>query len=312
MKLIDKLKMPTALPDGKSRLTYAVLATLFGGLGIHNFYAGNPEKAKAQLTIGLIGLCCCCQPLYILSIISAMIDVITVTAYSILKPGTLPMGAASVAPTTPKPKDAAAKKPFPVKLVVIAAIVLFIGLPIVGGIVITVVGVAGGLAATSAVEKAFDSDYEKWVADDQNVSGAKQLETTEQRAIIKPSKSATSTNDAKNLTPDQKTDRLMAQLRKVLGNSGLVTVALATVQEKADQCQGDYKTKCVLIEMMGLQNKIPGGVVPDLPDPNGNGALEKYLKAREIDGIGTIMCMYHVLTDEEQKSVSDEVRKLMK
>ena len=40
--------------------------------------------------------------------------------------------------------------------------------------------------------------------------------------------------------------------------------------------------------------------------------LEKYLKAREIDGIGTIMCMYHVLTDEEQKSVSDEVRKLMK
>ena len=118
--------------------------------------------------------------------------------------------------------------------------------------------------------------------------------------------------DAKPLTPEQKVSCLMSQLKKVLGNSMTVSAALASIQEKVDQVQGDYKTKCVLMEMMGLQNKIQGGVVPDLPDPNGKGALEKYLKARELDAVGTIMCMYHVLSDEEQKSVADEVRKLMK
>jgi len=123
---------------------------------------------------------------------------------------------------------------------------------------------------------------------------------------------STASNSIERLTPEQKVKRLMTQLRKVLGNSMEVSLALAAIQEKVDKVTGDYKTKCVLQEMFGLQNKIPGGVIPDLTDPNGNGALEKYLKEREIGGIGALMCMYHMLSDEEQKSVSDEVRKLMK
>ena len=104
----------------------------------------------------------------------------------------------------------------------------------------------------------------------------------------------------------------MAQLKKVLGNSIEVSVALASIQEKVDQVPGDYKTKCVLQEMFGLQNKIPGGVIPDLPDTNGNNALADYLKARDLGDVGTIMCMYHCLSDEEQASVAEEVRKMMK
>ena len=54
------------------------------------------------------------------------------------------------------------------------------------------------------------------------------------------------------------------------------------------------------------------GIVPDLPDPNGNGALAEYLKVRGIDDVGNIMCMYHMLKDKEQAAVAEEVRKLLK
>ena len=110
--------------------------------------------------------------------------------------------------------------------------------------------------------------------------------TTTENAIDKPAKVEQSYKKpsaqqiSKPLTPEQKVTRLMSQLKKVLGNSFEVSIALAAIQEKADQVPGDYKTKCVLQEMFGLQNKIPGGVIPDLPDTNGNNALADYLKAR--------------------------------
>ena len=38
----------------KSRATYVVLAIFFGGLGIHNFYAGYAGRGVAQLLLSLI------------------------------------------------------------------------------------------------------------------------------------------------------------------------------------------------------------------------------------------------------------------
>jgi len=122
---------------------------------------------------------------------------------------------------------------------------------------------------------------------------------------------STPSESPKRLTPDQKVDRLMAQLRKVLGNSMEVSAALVALQAKIDQLPGDYKVKCVLQEMMGNSYRR-SGIVPDLPDPNGNGALAEYLKVRGIDDAGNIMCMYHMLKDKEQAAVAEEVRKLLK
>jgi len=122
---------------------------------------------------------------------------------------------------------------------------------------------------------------------------------------------STSVEKAARLSPDQKVSRLMAQLRKRLGNGIEASVALAAIQEKADHLQGDYKVKCVLMEMMG-NSYNRSGIVPDLPDPNGNGALAEYLKVRGIDDAGNIMCMYHMLKDKEQAAVAEEVRKLLK
>ena len=116
---------------------------------------------------------------------------------------------------------------------------------------------------------------------------------------------------AQRLTPEQKARRLMVQLKKVLGNSMEVSAALVALQAKVDQLPGDYKVKCVLQEMMGNSYRR-SGIVPDLPDPNGNGALAEYLKARGIDDAGNIMCMYHMLNDKEQTAVAEEVRKLLK
>ena len=122
---------------------------------------------------------------------------------------------------------------------------------------------------------------------------------------------STPSESPKRLSPDQKVSRLMAQLRKRLGNSIEASVALAAIQEKADHLQGDYKVKCVLMEMMG-NSYNRSGIVPDLPDPNGNGALAEYLKVRGIDDAWNIMCMYHMLKDKEQAAVAEEVRKLLK
>ena len=391
MKLFDKLKAPVVMPDDKSRLTYATLAFLFGGIGVHNFYVGNSEKAKAQLASGLIGLCCCCLPLYILSIISAWLDVVTVTAGAIMKTGVT--GATDSQPKAKPEKIPAAtaaeepkeKKPFPVKMVVIIAVILFIVLPLVGSIVLFVSAHAG----ISAVEELEAASYAKLAAEvgkhttkfaqpashpsapstqtgrldaaeqtkrlldqlrrETKKMGAESAAATIESVLnmtsvenrpeilrqslkeldIEPCVSAdgrfvgstttcptanlassSTPSSTERLTPEQKTKRLMAQLRKELGNSMTVSVALAALQEKADLAQGDYKTKVVLIEMMG--NSYRNGIVPDLPDPNGNGALAEYLKVRGIDDVGKIMCMYHMLTDQEQASVADEVRKLMK
>lgn len=122
---------------------------------------------------------------------------------------------------------------------------------------------------------------------------------------------STLSESPKRLTPDQKVGRLMAQLNKVLGNSMEVSAALVALQAKIDQLPGDYKVKCVLQEMMGNSYRR-SGIVPDLPDPNGNGALAEYLKVRGIDDAGNIMCMYHMLKDKEQAAVAEEVRKLLK
>ncbi len=122
---------------------------------------------------------------------------------------------------------------------------------------------------------------------------------------------STLSESPKRLTPDQKVGRLMVQLKKVLGNSMEVSAALVALQAKVDQLPGDYKVKCVLQEMMGNSYRR-SGIVPDLPDPNGNGALAEYLKVRGIDDAGNIMCMYHMLNDKEQTAVAEEVRKLLK
>lgn len=77
MKLIDDLKRKDVkLPEGKSATTYTVLAILLGAYGVHNLWAGNEEKGKAQLICGLIG-CCCIFPAWI-SWATAIMDVITI------------------------------------------------------------------------------------------------------------------------------------------------------------------------------------------------------------------------------------------
>ena len=79
MKLIDDLKSnDVKLPAGKSFTTYVVLAIFLGGFGVHNFWAGNQDKAKAQLIIGVVGFFCCCGLGPTVSWITAIIDVITV------------------------------------------------------------------------------------------------------------------------------------------------------------------------------------------------------------------------------------------
>jgi TM2 domain-containing membrane protein YozV len=40
--------------SAKSRITYILLGLFFGGLGIHNFYAGYKAKAVAQLLITVL------------------------------------------------------------------------------------------------------------------------------------------------------------------------------------------------------------------------------------------------------------------
>ena len=79
MKLIDDLKRnDVKLPAGKSFTTYVVLGILLGAYGVHNFWAGNEEKAKAQLITGLVGVFCCCGLLAFVSWITAIMDIMTI------------------------------------------------------------------------------------------------------------------------------------------------------------------------------------------------------------------------------------------
>lgn len=43
-------------PAGKSKIAAGVLALVFGGMGVHNFYLGYTGKGVAQLLISLISL----------------------------------------------------------------------------------------------------------------------------------------------------------------------------------------------------------------------------------------------------------------
>ena len=78
MNLIADLKRKDIkLPEDKKAITYVILAIFLGNFGIHNFYAANKEKAKAQLIMGIVGLVCCCFPLTIISLVTAWIDIAT-------------------------------------------------------------------------------------------------------------------------------------------------------------------------------------------------------------------------------------------
>jgi len=69
MKLIDDLKSKDiSLPADKSAVTYVLLAVFLGAYGVHNLWAGNADKGKAQLIIGF----CCCAPIIW---ITALLDI---------------------------------------------------------------------------------------------------------------------------------------------------------------------------------------------------------------------------------------------
>lgn len=62
---IEKIKAEMAnkqltLPADKSATTYVLLAILLGGFGVHNLWAGNSERGKLELIVGLVGAACCC------------------------------------------------------------------------------------------------------------------------------------------------------------------------------------------------------------------------------------------------------------
>lgn len=69
MKLIDDLKSKDiSLPADKPALVYVLLAVFLGAYGVHNLWAGNADKGKAQL---IIGFCCCAPIVYI----TALLDI---------------------------------------------------------------------------------------------------------------------------------------------------------------------------------------------------------------------------------------------
>lgn len=50
------INLSTGIPEGhKSKLAAILLAFFLGGLGVHNFYLGNTNKAIAQLLLTAIG-----------------------------------------------------------------------------------------------------------------------------------------------------------------------------------------------------------------------------------------------------------------
>lgn len=77
MKIIDDLKANVSLPESKDRTVYTVLAILLGSYGVHNFYAGNKDKAIAQLLLGTLG-CCLCGVGPLVSFVTAIMDAVNV------------------------------------------------------------------------------------------------------------------------------------------------------------------------------------------------------------------------------------------
>ena len=75
MNIVDTLKSHVTLPEGKDKTVYIILAILLGAYGVHNFWAGNQEKAKAQLIAGIIGTLLCGVGVW-LSWITAILDVV--------------------------------------------------------------------------------------------------------------------------------------------------------------------------------------------------------------------------------------------
>jgi len=57
----------------KSRSAYVILAILFGGLGIHNFYAGRGGCGVTQLLLSLFTCGLCTLPMYIWALFEALI-----------------------------------------------------------------------------------------------------------------------------------------------------------------------------------------------------------------------------------------------
>lgn len=75
-QIIDALKSKVTLPEGKDKTVYILLAIFLGGFGVHNFWAGNEAKAKAQLICGLAAICCI--PLGIVGVVTAILDIVEV------------------------------------------------------------------------------------------------------------------------------------------------------------------------------------------------------------------------------------------
>ena len=68
----------TLYPDQKDRLTYILLGLFLGGLGIHNFYAGESSKGVIKLLLTLL-LGWLIVPIFIVGI-WALIEICTVKA----------------------------------------------------------------------------------------------------------------------------------------------------------------------------------------------------------------------------------------
>lgn len=78
-KLVRKssINLQTDIPDGrKSKIVAAVLAFMFGSLGIHNFYLGYIGKGVTQLLLTIIGWIIIIGP--ILSIVWSIIEFVMI------------------------------------------------------------------------------------------------------------------------------------------------------------------------------------------------------------------------------------------
>lgn len=73
--MIETLKSHVTLPEGKDKTVYMLLAIFLGAYGVHNFWAGNQEKAKAQLILGVVGFFLCGIG-GIISWVTAILDVV--------------------------------------------------------------------------------------------------------------------------------------------------------------------------------------------------------------------------------------------
>ena len=75
MSFVDSLKSKVSLPEGKDKTLYVILAIFLGSFGIHNFWAGNDEKAKSQLILGILSFFTC-GIAGLVSWVTAILDVV--------------------------------------------------------------------------------------------------------------------------------------------------------------------------------------------------------------------------------------------